>query len=144
MCVWRKKKQDVAIGDNSGTSKVTLWEEHVDSFLVECSYRFENFIVKECASQKYLSMPRVGAKINPIHDLGDVAEPARADATSMEICNVEIIGVPQLDSYKVCLKCKAHVEPLTPPLGRCSKLGCSVMQRYDRCPNQLSSKLMVM
>lgn len=30
-----KKKQDVMIGDQSGTSKVTLWEEHVDSLVLQ-------------------------------------------------------------------------------------------------------------
>ena len=89
-------------------------------------------------------MPRAGAEIVPIDDTGAVAEPVMADAAYTEIINVEIIGVPQLDSYRACLKCKARVEPLTPPLGKCSKLGCGMMQRYDRCQKQLSAKLMVM
>ena len=67
-----------------------------------------------------------------------------ADAAYTEIINVEIIGVSQLDSYRACLKCKARVEPLTPPPRKCSKLGCGMMQRYDRCQKQLSAKLMVM
>ena len=65
------------------------------------------------------------------------------DTTCSEIFDVEIIGVPQLDCYKACLKCKARVEPLTTHLGKCSKLGCAMIQCYDRCPNQLSAKLMV-
>lgn len=35
------------------------------------------------------------------------------------------------------------MEPLTPPLGKCSKLGCGMMQRYDRCQKQLLAKLKV-
>ena len=58
-----KTKQDVMVGDQTGTMKVTLWEEHVDSLLAECSNQLKNFIVREYASQKYLSMPRVGAVI---------------------------------------------------------------------------------
>ena len=59
----KKTKQDVMVGDQTGTVKVTLWEEHVDCLLAECSYQLKNFIVREYASQKYLSMPRVGAVI---------------------------------------------------------------------------------
>ena len=138
-----KKKQDVMIGDLTGTTKVTLWEQYVDSLNVDESYRLENFVVREYASQKYLSMPRSGSEITPIDNIGEVEQPV-SSATSTEISNPETIGVLQLDTYKACLKCKARVEPLTPPLGRCSNVGCSMMQRYDRCPNQLSAKLLVM
>ena len=138
-----KKKQDVTVGDKSGTVKVSLWEEHIDTLQKETSYRLKNFVVREYASQKYLSMPKAGAVITPIDNIGDVVQPVSENASSTDIFNVEIIGVPQLDCYKACLKCKARVEPLTPHLGKCSKLGCGMMQRYDRCPNQLSAKLMV-
>ena len=110
---------------------------------MEGSYRLKNFVTREYASQKYLSMPRAGAVITPIDNIGDVVQPVSEDITSTEIFNVEIIGVPQLDCYKACLKCKARVEPLTAHLGKCSKLGCAMMQRYDRCSNHLSAKLMV-
>ena len=43
-----------------------------------------------------------------------------------------------------CLKCKARVEPLTVPLGRCSKGDCAMMQRYDLCSEQLSAWLLVL
>ena len=135
-----KRKRDVVVGDSTGTSKVTLWEEHVDAMDVETRYRLEKFVVREYASQKYLSMSRSGSVIVVIDDIGDV-ETVTYGTSAVTICNPEIIGVPQLDIYKACLRCKARVEPLTPPLGRCSKAGCLMMQRYDRCVNQLSTKL---
>lgn len=125
-------------------SRWPLWEEYVESLQMECSYQLKNFVIQEYASQKYLSMPRAGEVISPIDDIGDVVEPVSKVVTLTEICNVEIIGVPQLDCYKACLKCKARVEPVTSHLGKCSNLGCAMMQRYDRCPNQLSAKLIVM
>ena len=66
-------------------------------------------------------MPRAGVEIIPIDDIGDVVQPMSEDATVTEIYNVEIIGVPQLDCYTDCLKCKARVEPLTPHLGKYCK-----------------------
>ena len=68
-------------------------------------------------------MLRCGSEITQIDDIGEVEQPTSSTVT--EISNPEII---QLDTCKACLKCKAHVEPLTPPLGRCSKLGCAMMQ----------------
>ena len=44
----------------------------------------------------------------------------------------------------LCLKCKGRVEPLTVPLGRCSKGDCAMMQRYDLCSEQLSARLLVL
>ena len=54
--------------------------------------------------------------------------------------NVMVIGVPHLDIYKGCLNCRARVEPLTPPLGRCSRSECLMMQRYDLVPLQRDHK----
>lgn len=44
-----KKKQDVTIGDQTGTSKVTLWGDHIDSLVLQCSYKLKNFVVREYA-----------------------------------------------------------------------------------------------
>ena len=138
-----KRKQEVVVGDHTGSCKVTLWEEHVGSLVLESSYRLKNFFVREYAAQKYLSMPRAGGVIVAIEDIGEIPESAFADVTVSTICDVEIIGVPALDCYRACLKCKARVEPLSPKLGKCSKSGCAMMQRYDKCSKQLSAKLMV-
>lgn len=34
-----------------------------------------------------------------------------------------------------------RVKPLTSPLGKCSKTECAMMQRYDKCTEQISAKL---
>ena len=33
-----------------------------------------------------------------------------------------------VDIYKSCLLCKARIEPTTPPLGKCSKADCAMIQ----------------
>lgn len=70
-----------------------------------------------------------------------VERTASNDNPQNEIVNAQIIGVPQLDTYKSCIRCKARVEPMTPPLGRCSKENCLLSQRYDFCPEQLTAKI---
>lgn len=106
--------------DQSGTAKVSLWEEHVNAMKEHESYCLKNFTVQEFQSTKYLSMSK-GTEIIPIDDIGVVAERSDGEDEITMIKNITIIGVPHLDKYKGCLQCKARVEPLTPPLGRCSK-----------------------
>ena len=139
-----RKKQDIIIADDTSNGKLTLWEEHVNTLEVDESYSLRNFVVREYASKKYLSMPKDGSQIVSIDDIGAVDNESTSESERelLEIHNAQIIGVPQLDSYKACLTCKARVEPESPPLGRCSK--CGMMQRFDMCPQQMSAKLLFM
>ena len=56
--------------------------------------------------KKFLSMPREGATIVPIEDIGKVEQ--ESDSSEFEIVNclqnVQIVGVPQLHSYNACLQ----------------------------------------
>ena len=125
---WQKVKQDVIIADRSSTAKVSLWEEHVNAMKEHKSYCLKNFIVREFQSTKYLSMCKENTDIILIDDIGVVVERSDDEDEISVIKNVTIIGVPHLDKYKACLQCKARVETQTPPLGRCSKVDCMMMQ----------------
>ena len=59
------------------------------------------------------------------------------------IHQVKIMGVPALDIYKLCLLCKARIKPMTPPMGKCSKTDCAMIQHYGMCPEQVSAKILV-
>ena len=71
-----------------------------------------------------------------------------SDSSEFDIVNclqdAQIMGVPQLHSYNAYLQYKARVEPLMPPLGRCSKADCSMIQWFDICTSQVSAKLLLM
>ena len=118
-----KVKQDIIIADSTTTSKLTLWEEQVDSFIANRSYTLQNFIVREFNSVKYLQKSH-DSDVIPIPDLPNVIAVTHDSDTEAdnEIHNAQVIGVSQLDSYKSCIRCKACVEPLTSPLGRCSRI----------------------
>ncbi|MDD9818754.1 MAG: hypothetical protein OXU61_11575 [Gammaproteobacteria bacterium] len=58
--------------------------------------------------------------------------------------NAAIIGVSHLGTHKICLRCNARVELSTSTLGRCTKLECAMLQRYDTCADQLSAKMLFM
>ena len=103
-------------------------------------------MVRDYQGTKYLTMPREGADLSIIDDISDVSKEVDQEDEDLPatISNATIIGVIQLDKYKACLKCKARVEPLSPPLGRCSKSDCLMTQRYDLCPENASGKLLFM
>ncbi len=135
-----KQKQDVIVGDSSGTAKVTLWGENVDKLTNGECYQLQNFIIREFQALRYLSMTRA-ADVTRIEDIGDVAQQVDMEET-LTLQNVMVVGVPHIDVYKCCLGCRARVEPLTPPLARCS--GCQMTQRSDICREVMSAKLLVM
>ena len=133
-----KKIQEVII---AGSSKCTLWEDDIGSLAVGSSYLLKKFHVREYASKKFISKAREESEIFAIYDIGVTAS-SNEDPQPAEIHSALIVGVPQLDTYKSCLRCKARVEPANLPLGRCSKDECQMLQRYNVCPDQLSAKLL--
>ncbi len=135
-----KHKQDVIVGDSSGTAKVTLWEENVDKLKNGECYQLHNFIIQEFQALRHLSMIKA-SDVTRIEDIGELAQQADMEETLI-LQNVPVVGVPHIDIYLCCLGCKARVEPFTPPLGRCS--GCQMMQKSDICRQATSAKLLVM
>lgn len=69
-----KKKQEVTIGDQTGTAWVTLWEQHIGLLKDGSSYNLKNFVIREYGTVKYLSMPKEGWKITPIDNIGEVEQ----------------------------------------------------------------------
>lgn len=135
-----KKKQEVTVADSSGVCIVTLWEENIGKLDQNQSYTLKSFLVRDFCG-KSLTMGREGSEIRQIPDIGEVSK----DDTGRKlqtITNATIIGVLQLDSYRSCFRCKARVDPISPPLGRCSKSECNMLQRFDICTSHTSAKLL--
>ena len=59
-----------------------------------------------------------------------------------EVFDAQVIAVLQLEAYRVCLQCKARVEPQVLPFDRCSRSGCEMMQRFEECIEQVTAKVM--
>ena len=133
-----KQKQNVTVSDDSSRDKLTQWESSIDTLALGASYTLQNIVAREYEGRMFLSMPREGVDIIPIPDIGPVDSESDSDSERqvLELFDVQITGVPQLDSYKACLSCKARVEPATPPLGRCSSVQCcnASTNARNRCP----------
>ena len=129
-----KSMQDVIIADKSSAARVALWEDNIGIMQQGSSYTLKNFVVRVFQSIKYLTMVGEGAELIPIRDIGIVALQHSANTDSEVVLrDVTIVGVLHLDTLRACLNCKGRVEPQTPPLGKCSRPDCRMMQRYDLC-----------
>lgn len=135
--------QDIVIADATGTIRVSLWGPTINKMIEGESYRFKDFTVRLFRFKKYLNQSKNQSHIERIDDVGAVAQEVNEEDDDSMIRDVKIIGVPSLDIYKACLLCKAWIEPMTPPLGKCSKADCEMIQRYDMCPEQASAKLLL-
>lgn len=143
-----KIKQDVIVGDLSGTAKITFWEEHVGCMQQGRSYMLKEFVVWTFQSTKYLSRG-VNSELIQIADIGLVHRsqvPNSTDgvAEEMVLKEVVIVGVASLETYKTCFKCRSRVELMKMPLGCCSRFECQMIQRYDLCQDLSTAKLVVM
>ena len=114
----------------------------MDTMSPDISYTLQNFVVREFNTTNSCPCQEKGLQLY----IGEVEQ--QSDSSKFEIVNclhdVQIVGVPQFHSYNTCLQCKARVEPLTPPLGRCSKPDCGMIQQFDVCTSQVSAKLLLM
>ena len=136
-------KQDVIVGDASGISRVTVWEENVGILKEGVCYKLSGMTVRIFNKKKYLSMSKEGCEIEEIDDIGDVETvESDADEDRYKLKNAVIIGVSSVESYRACMFCKAKVETSSSKnIAKCSK--CYVSQRYDRCTEEMNAKLMV-
>jgi len=91
---------------------------------------------------RYLSFPKEGARFENIEDIGEVAEhDLSEDCTTVH--GSEVVGVISLESFAVCLECKAKVEPIATDgnIGCCTK--CSMQQKTTSCSSRLNAKLVI-
>ncbi len=85
-----KTKQDVIVGDPMATTNVTLWEQYIGTMSPSHSYCLQDFVVKEFNMNKFLSMPKEGASISPIADIGEVQQAADMSVSDPCITNAQI------------------------------------------------------
>ena len=92
--------QDVFVADRTGSTRVCLWNDSINSLKKGHNYNLSKFTVREFRSTKYLNIPKSGADITPIADLGNVADAPPKQEETTTIKNVQIVGVPGLPTVQ--------------------------------------------
>lgn len=123
------KKQDLIVGDQSGSARLTLWQSEIGTMQAGCSYTVSGVMVRKYRRQRFLSTSKQGTSINKATPLENVMEKeivvpdAGNDKT---VNNVHVVGVSILGSYLGCFKCRSKIIFDTDGLGECSK--CNLFQ----------------
>ena len=97
-----KQKQDITIGDSSGTLKFTVWQEEIDTMEEDVSYRISGVVVREFKGKKFLSTSKQDSFIEEIEGIGDVEEEGEDDQNENEH---DYRVYNNNDAVKVCRSC---------------------------------------
>ena len=136
----KKIKRDVIVADGSGTAKLVLWEQQIDALQEGKSYSLNNFHIKEFKGTKHPSVPKADFEITPIDHIQNVVNEVLNDD---EVTVIQIFGIIELDNYRSCLQYKTHVEPQTPPLDKCTREDCLMIQLFHICSEQIMVRVML-
>ena len=146
-----KKKQDIIVGDGTGTARFTIWEGEIGKVWESKSYRLSGMMVREFRGRKFLSTSKENCSIESISDIREVAEESDEESSTTDMAgpsrcrvrDVRVVGVMPLDRYKGCLKCKTKLVPdnYDPDLGLCQK--CNMVQCLDGGRQGMTNKLMI-
>ena len=139
-----KTKQEVTVGDESGTACVTLWEENVDKLKQGECYQLKGFFIREYGGKKFLAFGREGSEVLPAAEQVHCSNTGFSQEAVTVLDKPVIVAVLKLINFKKCFRCQAQVEPLSPPLCRCTKAECATLQRFDICEEVRLAQLLVL
>lgn len=133
------KKQDIVIGDKTGTCRLVLWEDDVGRLTVNKSYVLKNIHVKQFNQMKYLAVTD-NTIVEECEDIGDVAS---VDSDNTHVIKGELIAVLSADTYHCCINahCRAKVVPFDEYFGECRK--CNATIKLHKCPLMETSVIMM-
>lgn len=124
-------KQEVTIADATEAALLTLWESDIGKVQNGCSYQFNRLIVRTYRGNRQLSFPAFGASIEPINDIGEVAD----DSFDLDHDNLlegaQVMGVTNLEFIYTCMQCKkGTVKPReNSNIGTCQQ--CQTTQKLN-------------
>jgi ssDNA-binding replication factor A large subunit len=140
------RKQDVVLSDPTGSIKLTLWEDYVDTLEKNQTYNLENVRLKVSKQERYVNTakgekfvykeatPFEGKLIGIDGDLGKLTE--------SNVCG-EIIGVLNTTKNPSCISCSRKVRAKSASIGTCENSSCKLMQKLDNCGLQWCVRVLV-
>ena len=139
-------KQDVHVGDSTGTTRLTLWEEEIGSMDDNSSYQLKGVTVRQFKGKRFISTSKGISCILETDDIGSVDEQNDdniSDRTTSTVKNARIVGVLDMQTYSSCAKCGSKVLPDEDDDDLCECVKCKMMQCQEFTRKQLSIRIMV-
>ena len=137
-------KQDLCISDATAAAELTLWQDSIDTLVVDKCYILQGLHVRSFDQKKYLTPPKAGFTVLPKEDIGDVKEPSTGEEDKNKLLSdVRVVGA-RLNMYSGCVQCSAKVvaDDEDPEVGQCVK--CSLMQCLDVTTEEVCAELVIM
>ena len=131
-------KQDLAISDETGTARLTLWQDTIDSLTVGTSYSLQGLQVRSFKDKKYLSEPKSGFEFAVVADIQAVL--IESEDQDKQVFNASITGA-WVTNIMMCQACKGTIQYKDNQFGTCEK--CNMTQKLDKCAQKLSAKVLV-
>lgn len=129
-----RKVQNIMISDSTGTAKVALWEDSINSVKLLKSYKFVNLTVKNYHETNTLFTPRKNFSTTNIDDLQEVCPLIESIKRSKTLQNAKVIAVTNFKSVILCLQCNPGSISLisdSDTLGNCNN--CSSIVAVNSC-----------
>ena len=143
-----KMKQDIIIGDSTGTTRLTLWEEEIGSMDEDSSYQLKGVTVRHFRGKRFLSTSKGISCIIKADDIGSVDEQEEedydiSDSTTSTVKNAQIVGVLDMQTYSSCVKCGSKVIPDEDDDDLCECVKCKMTQCQEFTQKHLSIRIML-
>lgn len=139
------KKQEVMVGDETGTCRLVLWEGDVESLEEGKSYRLIDVGVRSYDGTKYLCYTAKSTKEETVKDLEEVNEEFVGGEDSEDMgrsMSGEISAVISTAEYFSCKFCHCKVElEEDGVVAECTK--CGAMMKVSSCKEMKSAKFVV-
>lgn len=120
-------KCDAIIGDNTGTIKLTLWEQDISKINATNSYRMTNLTIREFENCKTLTSS-YDSTFEQITDIGQIRDDNSQSLTESETVNATLLSV-SCSSMNSCVSCKKNLPPLNTDIATVKCLNCGMRQR---------------
>ena len=98
------RKRDCEIADSTAIYRCITWEDQIELFQENKSYKLSNATIRSFNGAKYLSLGE-GCDVKEIEDIGEVIddENVASQSGSAKVVKGEIVAVIAIDMYKGCL-----------------------------------------
>ena len=139
------QKQEIMLRDPTGTIKLVLWEQYVNSLVVNTTYVLENLKLKVYNDERYLNMPKdeefTAKEIEPFQQLLPEAE----HVIDPLLITGKIVGIKEITTVTACSSCGKSVQPYqdSTTLGQCQASNCNLIQILNSCHFNWSMHLVI-
>ena len=138
------KKQELVVRDTSGSIKLILWQEYVESLQESKTYRLQNVRVKISKDETYINTAKSEQfVVEEVEAFDGDLPPVDADMVGMATSKVhgKIVGVLNISKTLACISCFKKVTSKNEKIGNCES--CKVMQFLKACPRQWFLRVLV-